>query len=941
MQGNLPLLLAAALAVASALALAILLPSPAQARELQHEFAFEASWGGPGSLPGQFGSPMGLAVGADGSLYVSDSDNHRVQKLSPDGAVLAVWGGLGSATGRMNRPWGIAVSADRVYVADRDNARVQVFDHAGGFVSAWNMQGALPTGIGVGNGFVYVTDSANHRLLVFTPDGLLAGQWGGYGGLVGQFFWPAGVAVGGDGRVYVADRGNNRVQVFGAGGQFLATFGNYGTRCGQFQTAFFLALLPSGNLVISDQMTPRIHEVTTRGGCVTWWHGAGPDSQLLGPTGITTDGNGRVYVADMPSHRIMTYRYRDLPIRPRVFLPVIVKNSITLFETRVNAGDSAYLDSQSKLWLADQEYRTGGWGYIERASSIYTTTMPISGTVDDQLYQSERFNMEGYAFDAPRGYYEVTLKFAEIFYNRSGQRIFDVLIEERTVLQDFDIYQMAGNFRAYDVTFALPVTDGQLNIDFLPKRYNDVPKVSAIAVRQLSESTQVTPTPTPPAEQTIVFVQGVSGYRGASDTYIDFYNPTETADGQQTLAVRPYRADQGRAALLRFDVSAIPLTATILDARLGVHVSDATNVNALYVGAYQVLRPWAASEATWISATNDLPWALPGADGPSDRAAAAVDALAVDVVNTWYTFTVPSLVQLWVNQPGQNRGLILQGAPGAAVEYKLGASEHVREESRPHLVVVYTTLPQPATPTPTTTRTATASPPPSPTATPTPTSTPSPTFTPTATPSAVTVVLQQGENGYWGVRDTFIDFYNPTTTNGDARALRVRTGDIMATLLRFDLDMIPQDAAIEEATLSLWAYSATNANLLVADVFPVLRPWSALDATWISATQAITWGLPGCNAVGVDRGGVIVDTQIFDSWGHWYTFTVSSLVQNWIQDPPANHGLVIKGRGDPVGYSLWSSEASIGFRPFLTIIYHRPVALPPLQPALTWYEETR
>jgi len=894
---------------------------------LQHEYAFETAWGSYGNADGQFSTPAGVAVGEDGSVYVSDSNNHRVQKFAVDGAFISQWGGLGSAAGRMNHPWGIAVGGDRVYLADRDNQRVQVFDANGAFVAAWDMPGATPVGVAVHGATVYVTDAAQQRVLAYSSDGALLRQWGEYGSLAGQFFMPWGVAVGADGSVYVVDRGNHRVQRFTSSGAFLGVFGVYGQLCGQMDSPAFIAVAPTGNVLLADQGAGLLSELTPQGACVSWWGRSGA-GKVLSPLGIAADTTGRVYVADAGNQRITVYAYAELPLRYHVYLPLILKTSRPLYEARVNCGDASYVDAQGRLWLADQEYTPGGWGFIERASSVYTTSAAIAGTTDPTIYQSERFSMAGYAFDVPVGYYEVTLKFAEIFreYDRPGQRIFSVIIEGQQLITDLDLFAEVGANRAYDRTFALAVSDGQLNIDFTPKRFNDTPKINGIAVRQLSESPQVTPTPTPPSEITVSLVQGVDGYNGVRDTYIDKYAPANNMDGLAYVAIRPYREDQGRSTLLRFDLSDLPANATVLDAALTVHVNDRTNVNGLYVGAYRLLSPWSVMETTWLSATQTTQWAEPGALGAADHLADAEDALAIDTVNTWYTFTIPSLVQTWLRDPEQNHGVILQGASGGSVEYRFSASEALREDYRPSLTIRYTTLPQPATPTPTVTPTPSATPTGPASATATPTATPTATATATPTPSVTVTVLQQGLNNYAGAEDTVLYAWNPNTNYGAEWSLYVRSNDYQAALLRFDVSSLPADAVIENASLSLYSYASSNTNLLVADVFGVARPWGVTEATWITATLATPWDQPGCNAIGSDRSGDVTDVQGFDSFGHWYTFTVTPLVQQWLDDAQSNFGLVVKGRpGDQVQYSFRSSDSPVtSQRPFLTITYRQP-----------------
>jgi eukaryotic-like serine/threonine-protein kinase len=121
-----------------------------------------ALWGETGSEPGQFrfhhqeGGFFGdVAIAPDGSIFVTDVFNDRIQKFSADRAFLLEWGASGSEPGQFAEPGGIAVDATgRVYVADWENSRVQVFDAQGQFLHAWG-------GHGVGEGqFDAISDLA-------------------------------------------------------------------------------------------------------------------------------------------------------------------------------------------------------------------------------------------------------------------------------------------------------------------------------------------------------------------------------------------------------------------------------------------------------------------------------------------------------------------------------------------------------------------------------------------------------------------------------------------------------------------------------------------------------------------------------------------------------------------------------------------------------------
>ncbi|MCI0514821.1 T9SS type A sorting domain-containing protein [candidate division KSB1 bacterium] len=166
-----------------------------------------------------------------------------------------------------------------------------------------------------------------------------------------------------------------------------------------------------------------------------------------------------------------------------VIIPITLIIAPPFTEQRVNCGsDQDYQDVAGNLWQRDQAYWPGGWGYVGGAT--YTHQDAIVNTLDDALYHTSRYNLSSYQFDLPNGRYEVTLHFAEIYYYRPHQRIFDVLIENQVVLSGYDIIFEAGHDCACRKTYQTQVLDGQLNLDFNASA--DYATISAIEVRYLA-----------------------------------------------------------------------------------------------------------------------------------------------------------------------------------------------------------------------------------------------------------------------------------------------------------------------------------------------------------------------------------------------------------------------------------------------------------------------
>lgn len=123
----------------------------------------------------------------------------------------------------------------------------------------------------------------------------------------------------------------------------------------------------------------------------------------------------------------------------------------------INAGGDSYKASNGILYQKDNKYSGG---------NIYETSSAISNTLDDELYKSERYGNFSYSLPIEDGTYEVTFKFAEIYHSSANKRQFNVLVEGKEVISDWDIFKDAGSLKAFNISKTVQVTDGAMNINF-------------------------------------------------------------------------------------------------------------------------------------------------------------------------------------------------------------------------------------------------------------------------------------------------------------------------------------------------------------------------------------------------------------------------------------------------------------------------------------------
>ena len=263
-----------------------------------------------------------------------------------------------------------------------------------------------------------------------------------------------------------------------------------------------------------------------------------------------------------------------------------------------------------------------------------------------------------------------------------------------------------------------------------------------------------TPGPTAtPYWETTWLQQGVDGYSGAEDTFIDEWDPASTHGMDAHMNVRVGNVN---VSLIRFDLEGeIPVGAQVIEALLYVYWVDRTNPSDMTVGSYQVYRSWDELQANWPRATTLDDWGTAGCNNTNtDRSGQASDADVVMEANKWTPFAldITEMAREWVSNPASNKGVNLRGSGPVSMRVRFATGDHWRTEWHPKMKIIWTEKAPPTyTPEPTHTSLPTSTPLPTLTARPThtlrptftpqfthtplPTNTPAPTDTPTETPA--------------------------------------------------------------------------------------------------------------------------------------------------------------------------------------------------------------
>lgn len=270
-----------------------------------------------------FSDPFGVAVAADGTVYVADAgESNRIRKITPDGEVTTFAGGSegfadGLATSAsFNTPGSLAIDAD---------------------------------------GNLYVADTGNNRIRKITPEGQVSTVAGD--GTAGyrdgpasqaQFNGPIGIAVDERGRISVADTYNDRIRLITSDGQVstVAGTGTPGYADGDrnnslFDTPCGIVAATDGSLIVADTGNDRLRKITPEGNVTTL-----PNTDLSNPIGLALSHDNFLYVTELDRSRV-------IQIAPDGTLSVVAGDGSERFNQPTGITLGAHTNRPAELYVAD------------------------------------------------------------------------------------------------------------------------------------------------------------------------------------------------------------------------------------------------------------------------------------------------------------------------------------------------------------------------------------------------------------------------------------------------------------------------------------------------------------------------------------------------------------------------------------------------------------
>jgi len=312
------------------------------------ESSIVAGSGAQGSTNGtgtaaSFYSPVSLAIDSQDNIFVVDNGNHKIRKITPDGVVTTFAGstqGFADGTGtsaKFNNPFGITIdSNDNLYIADSANSRIRKITSAGvvttvaggtaGFADGVgsNAQFQAPAGIVVTqDNILYVADQKNNRIRKIMPNGVVSTFSGSSQGYqdgtreTARYYWPISLTIDSQNNLYVSDTFNNKIRKISSNGTVStiagssAGFANGTGSVAKFNLPLGIAVDSNNTLYVADYNNHKIRGIdtdtlvnTVAGSSRGYQEGSGATAKFNYPYGVAIDSHGNIFVADTGNNRI-------------------------------------------------------------------------------------------------------------------------------------------------------------------------------------------------------------------------------------------------------------------------------------------------------------------------------------------------------------------------------------------------------------------------------------------------------------------------------------------------------------------------------------------------------------------------------------------------------------------------------------------------------------
>jgi sugar lactone lactonase YvrE len=380
-----------------------------------------ATGDGGAAASAQLNSPGATAVDSQGNVYIADTANNEVRKVTTAGIITRIAGtgtpgssgdGAAANSATLNAPGGVALdAAGDLYIADTRNNKIRLIDAVTGNISTVAGTGtagytgdqstpaaatlSAPTQLAWSQaGVLYVADTGNSAIraiapkesLITTVAGTAIAGFDGDGGpgQAAQLQNPSGIAVDNSGNVYIADTGNNRVRRLSegiittlAGQQGAGYIGDGSAAATELNAPAGVATDTAGNLYIADTQNQRIRMIS--GGQISTVAGTGTAgaagdngtsavATLSAPMGIALDSAGNLYISDTGNNKVRS---------------INVSTNSLVFKS-LNPGESSPVQAVSLFDSGNQPLSLNSVsvpsGYVEQPSANSTdcTSAPLT-----------------------------------------------------------------------------------------------------------------------------------------------------------------------------------------------------------------------------------------------------------------------------------------------------------------------------------------------------------------------------------------------------------------------------------------------------------------------------------------------------------------------------------------------------------------------------------